>query len=341
MAQAIFYALNGFVILAILASLSFWIRRLVTRYVGSAAPTPLVPLTPRETPRWTVGEFILMFGLLIVCFAAIDFAFVQLGWKQPAAAMADAVETTQAPDAPAVDPTSDTANAEPDDPVKAATGPSMLPVLAINSLAGMMAMGITMLWLTFVTRCSFSHLGLTANWRDTMLGMRGAFWFIPPVLVISMLASQLVAYEHPVLDTLAANKMLGTWAMLFLSTAVIAPVVEEFMFRVMLQGGLQRLADPLLEPASLSDASSNDAARATWQPQAFWPIVVTSIVFAMMHVGQGAAYIPLFFLSLGLGYLYRQNGSIWPPLIVHVILNSLTMAVEFSRVAAGIEPAGL
>ncbi|MGB7345271.1 MAG: CPBP family intramembrane glutamic endopeptidase, partial [Pirellulaceae bacterium] len=164
----------------------------------------------------------------------------------------------------------------------------------------------------------------------------------------------------------------GMWVMLFVSTAIIVPMVEEFMFRVMLQGGLQRLADPRLssvdneqresvvtkearreihqsdnwvgdayQPPSTaaSDEESSDSSD-VWRPQAYWPIVVTSLFFALMHLGQGAAPIPLFFLSLGLGFLYRQTGRIAAPLIVHMILNGLTLAVEFSRISAGIEPGG-
>ena len=59
--------------------------------------------------------------------------------------------------------------------------------------------------------------------------------------------------------------------------------------------------------------------------------MITSVLFAGMHFGQGGAPIALFFLSIGLGYLYRQTGSMMPPLIVHVILNSTTMLVEFTR----------
>jgi membrane protease YdiL (CAAX protease family) len=44
-----------------------------------------------------------------------------------------------------------------------------------------------------------------------------------------------------------------------------------------------------------------------------------------MHLGQGAAPIPLFFFSLGVGYLYRQTGRLWPCIIVHFLLNAFSM----------------
>jgi membrane protease YdiL (CAAX protease family) len=67
--------------------------------------------------------------------------------------------------------------------------------------------------------------------------------------------------------------------------------------------------------------------RNDWTPTAIWPIVVASIVFALMHWGQGLAPIPLFFLSCALGYLYRQTGSLVPSIIVHFVLNGFTMCV--------------
>ena len=53
----------------------------------------------------------------------------------------------------------------------------------------------------------------------------------------------------------------------------------------------------------------------------------------MVHLGgQGAAPIPLFFLALGLGFLYRQTGSLTPPILVHMILNGLTLVVTYLKI---------
>ena len=39
---------------------------------------------------------------------------------------------------------------------------------------------------------------------------------------------------------------------------------------------------------------------------------VSAAIFAFMHLGQGPAPIPLFFLAIGLGYLYRQTHRATP-----------------------------
>jgi membrane protease YdiL (CAAX protease family) len=365
MARMIFYALNSLVLAAVVSSLLFWIHRLVKHHRLPESVNELVALTPREKPRWTLGEFFLMFGLSIISIVALQSAAASLGWLERPEVVIDAVV-----------PGDETSPAEMG-PKPAETAPSMMPMLIINTLAGLISLGLTLLWLKFVAGCSRAHLGLTMKANDIALGFKSAWWFIPPVLIISVLASLLIPYEHPVLETLANTAVPGTWVMLFISTAIIVPFVEEFMFRVVLQGGLQRFADPQTssmnessldiaegEPTDVSDGT--DSASQTWladayqppvenstrvdshdidttqawRPQSFWPIVVTSILFAMMHLGQGAAFIPLFFLSLGLGYLYRQTGRITAPVIVHMILNGVTMVAEFSRIAAGIEQGG-
>ena len=62
-----------------------------------------------------------------------------------------------------------------------------------------------------------------------------------------------------------------------------------------------------------------------WEPVSYWPLIAASLIFALMHLGQGAAPIPLFLLSVGLGYLYRQTGSLIPCIVLHMILNSITL----------------
>ena len=56
-----------------------------------------------------------------------------------------------------------------------------------------------------------------------------------------------------------------------------------------------------------------------------------------MHLGQGAAPIPLFILAVGLGLLYQRTGRIVPCIIVHMLLNAMTLWIEFCRLNSGLE----
>lgn len=60
---------------------------------------------------------------------------------------------------------------------------------------------------------------------------------------------------------------------------------------------------------------------------AFWPIIVSSLFFAAVHIGQGLAPIPLFILAVGLGYVFRQTGSLLACLTMHFMLNFYSMLI--------------
>ncbi|XZE51697.1 CPBP family intramembrane glutamic endopeptidase [Planctomycetaceae bacterium SH139] len=85
---------------------------------------------------------------------------------------------------------------------------------------------------------------------------------------------------------------------------------------------------PSTPPGEASQGISRDGS--TIQHVARWPLVISSLVFAAAHAGQGPAPISLFFLALGLGYLYRQTGRIWASVVVHVFLNGLTTIVTLA-----------
>ena len=64
-------------------------------------------------------------------------------------------------------------------------------------------------------------------------------------------------------------------------------------------------------------------------------IVFSSATFALVHVGHGAAPIPLFFLALALGYLYQRTGRLLPSVIVHFCLNACSLGLLYLGLAAG------
>jgi CAAX prenyl protease-like protein len=55
------------------------------------------------------------------------------------------------------------------------------------------------------------------------------------------------------------------------------------------------------------------------------PIIVSSLLFGLLHVGHGADPIPLFVLGLFLGYAYRQTHRILAPLVIHMLVNSVAI----------------
>lgn len=245
----------------------------------------LLPQRPRKLPFWNAGDALVMFGLMLIFTAVVQAAFYYAGLI---------------PKSPERNP-----NAE----------------IWASVTAGGAAMAVMLLWMRVRCEDAMTQLGMPLDLPDIKRGFQASLLILPPVLLISAGVSQLVEYQHPVLDILKQTdspfRMLG----IFWCTAVVTPLVEEFLFRVLLIGGLERLADG-------GRSTLNETA---WRPTTVWPIVISSFIFAIMHFGQGAAPVPLFFLALALGYLYRQTGSITLPLIVHMTLNAMTLIVETVR----------
>lgn len=242
-------------------------------------------------------------------------------------------------------------------PVSEAEGPSaatLVPMIVANSAATMTAVAAVLAW-AGLAGISFRQMGLVPKWRDLLIGVGAILMLLPPLLMLQAFLSSIFEYRHPLLDVLKQPQPPLTVAVMALSSTVIAPLAEEFFFRGLLQGWLGRLADRLrgggaresqpvvdanlvrgdahedshLDPYAVPAAEARPIAKpdlVDQRPRPWWPIIASSLVFAAVHIGQGPAPISLFFLSLGLGYVYRQTGRIWPAVILHMGLNGLSTA---------------
>lgn len=56
-----------------------------------------------------------------------------------------------------------------------------------------------------------------------------------------------------------------------------------------------------------------------------WPIIVSALVFSLVHIGQGLAPIPLFIMGLVLGYLFAKTRSLVSCVVLHAGLNGFSM----------------
>lgn len=175
--------------------------------------------------------------------------------------------------------------------------------------------------------------------RQIGAGLVASIMIIPLVVVVNVLIHVLlkVEYSHQVMTMVRYSLLITA-----VSTVLVAPIVEEFHFRVVLQGFLQRItkldldkkvriiqgdvrAKKLLDADSKSrnskrrDELFNKSREVTRPP--WWPILISSLMFASVHAGQGAAPYALFALAMMLGFLYRQTNSIVPCILVHLFLN--------------------
>ncbi len=95
----------------------------------------------------------------------------------------------------------------------------------------------------------------------------------------------------------------STLVLALVSALVVAPLAEEFFFRVLFYGGLRRVVG--VAPA----------------------MIAASFVFAVLH--SFASTVPVFALGLLLCYLYERTGSFWAVAFAHFLNNAFTLALLY------------
>jgi len=192
-----------------------------------------------------------------------------------------------------------------------------------------MAAGLALTWLllgglvVFWIRANYS-----ATWRDfgaprsldeasddVALGVMACAAMLVPVYAVQIVLVLGAGRPsgHPAIEQLMANPSVETVVSAALMAVVIAPLFEELAFRVLLQGWLERIGG-----------------RRAW-----WPVIVSAVLFALAHSGQGWAPVPLAVLAVGIGYVYRQTHRLVPIVAMHMAFNALGLAVALATGGQG------
>ncbi len=162
---------------------------------------------------------------------------------------------------------------------------------------------------------------------DTLLGLAGLAAFAVPVYAIQrILVYVWESPGHPLVKLLTHASDSRPFLIAFFTAVIVAPLVEEFIFRVLLQGWLEQISSSARRDQGETPLPGSILQRPYIRP-AYWPILVSALVFAMMHAGNGPDPLPLFVLALGLGYLYRQTHRVTPCVIMHACFNSVSLLI--------------
>ncbi|NGX37509.1 MAG: hypothetical protein K1000chlam2_00665 [Chlamydiae bacterium] len=149
---------------------------------------------------------------------------------------------------------------------------------------------------------------------DLGLGVVSWFLIFPVVTIISDILDkilriffQLNDYEQAAVKFVKAAKNAPlSLVFALLSILVLAPFIEEFLFR----GVLQTYCKKRLGPHAA--------------------IIISALLFSLFHIstGQGlgniSLVVSLFLLGGFLGFLYERQGSLWAPIGLHMAFNAVS-----------------
>lgn len=152
--------------------------------------------------------------------------------------------------------------------------------------------------------------------REAGIGVAAIFVTLPVVLAAMLLAAVIGALlghpapqlAHDLLPAFTATGHRAAKAVLIFAVVCVAPVVEETLYRGLLQSALVEMLG---------------------RRRRLWAIALGALVFAMAHLGSVAPHaLPaLFVLAVILGCLYERTGSLWPGIVVHAGFNLFNIAM--------------
>lgn len=148
---------------------------------------------------------------------------------------------------------------------------------------------------------------------DAAIAARALGLVVLPLLLLAAALNALMQYEHPIVDFLDSNHGIAAAALVVISAVVVAPLTEEFFFRRVLQGWLEK----------------------HFAGEAGVAVALSAIAFASAHAGQGLAFLPLFPLALVLGLIAERTGSIVPSVLLHAMFNAVSVFILLAQPGRG------
>jgi membrane protease YdiL (CAAX protease family) len=299
---------------------------------------PIVPREPRANVPWGLIDILLTFALYITIAISLELIFP--------------VDRADLPAEPAAQQQIEK------EPRSLLTLSGWKTMIAVDSSAKLITVVVMVLFLMLRVRATMQDFGWTLSQfgYDVMLG---AATFLAMYLPMMGLQITLVygldwKYDHPLIASVSETKDQVLFALATLAAAVCAPLVEEFVFRGLIQGWLEKLLARRreqrrffvgeevsefetatveeIEPAPGNQVIFADHLNkpkelpAATVPRLGWlAILLTAVLFALMHFSHGPAWIPLLVFGAATGFVYQRTHRLWPGIIAHVLLNGVSM----------------
>jgi membrane protease YdiL (CAAX protease family) len=130
-----------------------------------------------------------------------------------------------------------------------------------------------------------------------------------------LMGEQFEIPQHVGLELITESGSLALRILIVVLAVVIAPVVEEMLFRGLIQTTLR-----------------------SYSGRPWLSIAVAAALFASMHLDfqhwEYVTHLPaLFILAMGLGYAYEHSGSLFRPIFMHALFNGITILAALAESA--------
>ncbi|MCG8448253.1 MAG: CPBP family intramembrane metalloprotease [Pirellulales bacterium] len=176
--------------------------------------------------------------------------------------------------------------------------------------------------------------------KDCRLGLFACLAAMLPIYLVQYAISSVIdsQQQHELLDKLLESYSPQMFFVVLWQAVFVAAIYEEFVFRLLFQGWLEKREDQLVgySPTDRRPVTQPDDLQSTHPargmipelPHGWTPVLVSGVLFGLAHIGQNvAAPVSLSLFGIVLGYLYQRTHRLLPCIVAHMVFNAFTMAL--------------
>jgi membrane protease YdiL (CAAX protease family) len=165
-----------------------------------------------------------------------------------------------------------------------------------------------------------AFMNLLAVWPLVMAAM------ILTINFMELISGQEYQMErHQELNLIVEYPQLPLQILIAVVAILVAPVLEEMLFRGLVQTTLRSLFEMRYSINVNPESDIKHPELRIWLA-----IVVSSAFFALMHANAGH-WPALFVLGICMGYAYEKSGSLLRPIFIHALFNATTILATLSQ----------
>ncbi|MCH8118731.1 MAG: CPBP family intramembrane metalloprotease [Planctomycetes bacterium] len=193
----------------------------------------------------------------------------------------------------------------------------------------------------FVRRLKGFGLNVKTIIKDffvAFVNLLAAWPLITAAIILTMFFGELIwgqeyqMQQHPQLKLITEYSQLPPRILIIVVAVVIAPLLEEMLFRGFFQTMIRSCLDA--HRSSLVARVTGHGAPpqgVLWRATNCWlAIAISSVLFTTIHANTGH-WPALFVLGVCLGYAYEKSGSLFRPIFIHSFFNAASIIATLNQ----------